>query len=562
MLNCDVLVIGAGLAGLRAALAAAPEANVLVLSKVYPTHSHSVAAQGGINAAVSPDDQVDDHIFDTVKGSDYLGDQDAIAVLCREAPGDVLEMERWGLLFDRDDDGRIALRALGGAGASRACYVGDRTGHAMLHTVYERALRAGVRVLSEWLALELTVDSETGRCNGAVVWDFHQGRLEQVSAKAVILATGGYGRCFARTTNSHICTGDGAALAYRAGAVLADMEFVQFHPTTLAGSSILISEAARGDGGYLVNRDGERFMSRYAPEKMELAPRDVVSRSIQSELRAGRGLKPGDDDDYVLLDLRHLGERAIAERLPQIRELALLYAGVDLVHEPVPIQPGQHYSMGGVRTDVWGQTSLPGLYAAGECACVSVHGANRLGGNSLLETIVFGRRAGTRSAAEVASLPAARPDPAALTAAAEWVDEIRTGAAGPSVNELRRRLTALMTWKVGVFRVAGELEAAVAEIEELASAYAAVTLPRAGLAFNYALEGYLELGYLLTLSRLIACGALRRTESRGAHHRTDFPARDDDRWLAHTFVTAGEDGPSFTEGAIDLSLHAPAARGY
>ena len=395
MKSHEVLIVGGGLAGLMAALNASGSADVAVLSKVYPTRSHSGAAQGGFNAVLHEDDSIEAHVFDTVKGSDYLGDQDAIEVLCFDGPQVIFELEKMGVLWTRAPDGAIAQRSLGGAGFPRACFAADFSGHVVLHTLYEQLLKRGVKVYSEWHLLELAVDE--GRVAGAVVYDFANTRVELIRTKQVVLATGGYGRAFAKTTNAHANTGDGMAIAYRAGAVLSDMEFVQFHPTTLYGTNILISEAARGEGGYLRNAEGERFMARYAPAKMELAPRDVVARAIFKEIKEGRGL----EGHYVHLDLTHLGEALVADRLPQVRDLAIRYAGVDPAAAPMPIEPAQHYSMGGVRTDTSGMTTLPGLLAAGEVANVSVHGANRLGGNSLLETVVFGRRAG-RKAAELA----------------------------------------------------------------------------------------------------------------------------------------------------------------
>ncbi len=392
MLMHEVLVVGGGLAGLMAALNVSGRADTAVLSKIYPTRSHSGAAQGGFNAAMGADDSVEAHIFDTVKGSDYLGDQDAIEVLCSDGPEVIRELDRMGVPWTRSTDGAIAQRSLGGAGFPRACFAADFSGHVVLHTLYEQILKHGVKVYPEWHLLELLV--EDGRVAGALVYDLARARLEVIRTKLIILATGGYGRAFAKTTNAHANTGDGMAIAYRAGAVLSDMEFVQFHPTTLYGTNILISEAARGEGGYLRNARGERFMANYAPEKMELAPRDVVSRAIFNEIKEGRGF----EGHYVHLDLTHLGEALIAERLPQVRDLAIRYSGVDPARLPINIEPAQHYSMGGVRTDIWGMTPLPGLLAAGEVANLSVHGANRLGGNSLLETVVFGRRAGRKAA--------------------------------------------------------------------------------------------------------------------------------------------------------------------
>src|SRR5438105_4823795 len=387
----DILIVGAGLAGMRAAVAVPPGLDVALVSKVHPVRSHSVAAQGGINAALGADDSWENHAYDTAKGGLWLGDQDGIEVMCREAASDILELERMGVIFSRTPEGRIAQRPFGGAGFPRTCYAADRTGHAILHAMYEQLLKRQILVYEEWYVTSLII--EEGVCRGVVAWDLLHGGLQAIGAKAVILATGGSGRVFLTSTNAVINTGDGMALAYRAGAPLEDMEFVQFHPTTLKDTGILITEGARGEGGYLLNTLGERFMKKYAPEQMELATRSTVSLAIGQEILEGRGV-----DGCVLLDLRHLGHARILERLPQIRELAVEFAGVDPIESPIPVRPGAHYQMGGVKTNQWGETELPGLYAAGDCACVSVHGANRLGGNSLLETVVFGRRAGQRAA--------------------------------------------------------------------------------------------------------------------------------------------------------------------
>ena len=379
---------------MRAAIAIPPDTDVALLSKVHPVRSHSVAAQGGINAAIGEQDSWEAHAYDTAKGGLYLGDQDAIEAMCREAPQDILELERMGVIFSRTAEGRIAQRPFGGAGFPRTCYAADRTGHALLHAMYEQLLKRRCQVYEEWYVTALLV--EEGRCCGVVAWDLVHGGLQAMRAKAVILATGGSGRVFSTSTNAVINTGDGMALAYQAGLPLEDMEFVQFHPTTLKDTGILITEGARGEGAYLLNTLGERFMKRYAPEQMELATRSTVSLAIGQEIQEGRGV-----DGCVLLDLRHLGRSRILERLPQIRELSLEFAGLDPIETPIPIRPGAHYQMGGVKANAWGETDLPGLFAAGECACLSVHGANRLGGNSLLETIVFGRRAGTRAAESI-----------------------------------------------------------------------------------------------------------------------------------------------------------------
>ncbi|MHB1162806.1 MAG: FAD-binding protein, partial [Chloroflexota bacterium] len=542
MLTYDVLVVGAGLAGMRAAVEAGQTAQVAIISKVYPTRSHSGAAQGGINAPIGEDDSVETHMFDTVKGSDYLGDQDAIEVLITEAPETIYELERWGMLFDRRPDGTIAQRPFGGAGFPRGCYAADLSGHAALHTLYEQLLRRNVRVYPEWMLLDLVV--EDGVCSGAVALDFQSGRLVQIRAKTVVLATGGYGRAFRKTTNDIVNNGDGMAIAYRNGAILSDMEFVQFHPTTLYGTNILISEGARGEGGYLLNNLGERFMSRYAPKFMELAPRDMVSRCIMMEIKEGRGF----ENEYVWLDLRHLGEELIMERLPQVHDLALRYNGVDAVKEPIPIQPGQHYSMGGIRSNVWGETNVRNLLVAGECANVSVHGANRLGGNSLLETLVFGKRAGRRAAGIAADMDYPGVDDSPLERVRSGIERVVSGQAGDSPARITRRIRDIMTDRVGVFREGGELREAVAELAAFRERYPEIRLDRAPLAFNYQLADYFELGFLLDLCEVIARGALRRTESRGAHYRIDHPNRDDENWLVHSFAQCSSEGPTLSDG--------------
>lgn len=546
----DVLIVGAGLAGMRAALAIPPELDVAIISKVHPVRSHSVAAQGGINAALGTADSWEAHAFDTAKGGVYLGDQDAIEVMCREAPDDILELERFGVIFSRTEQGLIAQRPFGGAGFPRTCYAADRTGHALLHVLYEQLLRRQVSVYEEWYVTSLV--SDDGECRGVVAWDLLRGGLHMIGAKAVILATGGSGRIFYTSTNAIINTGDGMALAYRAGVPLMDMEFVQFHPTTLKSTGILITEGARGEGGYLLNTLGERFMQRYAPEQMELATRSTVSLAIGQEILEKRGV-----DGCVLLDLRHLGRQRILERLPQIRQLALEFAGIDPIESPIPVQPGAHYQMGGVQANGWGETSLPGLFAAGECACVSVHGANRLGGNSLLETIVFGRRAGVRATEYIRGKPPRTPSDQTYRADQDRIARLHASQGSLRAWQLRDELGRIMSANLGIFRTKESMSLALEQLHGLREQARHVRLHDHGLVFNTDLIQALELQSLVDIAVTIVAGGLAREESRGAHYRSDFPKRDDTTWLKHTLATSTPDGPQLSYKPVTITRFPP-----
>lgn len=545
------------MAGMRAAVEVVRRGgNLGVLSKVHPIRSHSVAAQGGINAALGEGDTWDAHAFDTVKGSDFLADQDAVEVFTREAPVDVVELERMGTVFTRNDDGRIAQRPFGGAGAPRACYIADITGQAILHVLYEQMMKHHVNVYEEWFVVDLLVLD--GRCRGVVAIDMRTGQLHLVQAGAVVLATGGLGRVYHPTTNSTICTGDGMALAYRAGAPLQDMEMVQFHPTTLKESGILMTEGCRGEGGYLLNSEGKRFMEKYAPQRLELAARDVVSRSEQTEILEGRGV-----DGCVLLDLRHLGDAKIRERLPQVRQLAIDVIGVDPALEPVPVRPGMHYSMGGVKTDVDGATPLPGLYAAGEVASVSVHGANRLGGNSLMETVVFGRRAGQASLEYARSLKQDQLNGSVMKPAETRLrDLMEREDRGEIAGALRKELGETMNKHFGIFRNEAEMREGLEKIASVRDRYPAVPVRDKGKVFNFDLLSVLELGFLVDLAQVIAGGAVQRQESRGAHSRTDYPERDDANWMKHTVACQSEAGPQFSYAPVTMTRWQPEKRSY
>ena len=558
MFEHDVLVIGAGLAGLRAALAANDAgADAAVITKVHPVRSHSNAAQGGINAALTDrGDTWEEHAFETVKGSDYLGDQDAIEVLCSEAGRAIIEQEHFGVIFSRDDTGRLGARNFGGQQRARTFFVADFTGQAMLHVMYEQLVKSGTRVYEEWFVTSLVI--EDGRCQGVVAMDMMSGELHVIKAGAVILAAGGLGRLYEPTTNALICTGDGMALAYRAGAPLMDMEMVQYHPTTLKSNGVLITEAARGEGAYLINADGERFMERYAPNMMELASRDVVSRAEQTEINEGRGL-----DGCVLLDLRHLGREKIHERLQYINEVSMDFLGIDLAEQPVPVRPGMHYQMGGVKTDVDGATPLPGLYAAGECACVSVHGGNRLGANSLLDTIVFGRRSG--EAAAIYSRETARAD---VSDSRLSLDEDLIKALldrqdnGDTPAAIRLELGTAMNDYVAVFRTIEGMQTAREKIRSLSERYETVSVQDKGHVFNTNLIATLELGFMLECAETIVVSALERKESRGAHFMTEFPQRDDENWLKHIMVRHSPDGPQLDYVPVTITQWEPQVRSY
>ncbi|MDD4857377.1 MAG: succinate dehydrogenase flavoprotein subunit [Candidatus Krumholzibacteria bacterium] len=571
----DVIVVGAGLAAMRAAVEASKDYDVAVVSKVFPTRSHSGAAQGGIAASLAneEEDHWEWHMFDTVKGSDYLGDQDAIEILVKEAPIVVREYEHMGAAFSRTPDGRIAQRMFGGHTKNfgkggpilRACYAADRTGHVLLHTLYENCVKNGVRFYPEFYVLGLIIRDNI--CRGVVAWDVVNGGVHIFHGKAVMFGTGGHARVYRIASISLSSTGDGQGMVLRAGLPLEDMEFLQFHPTGLYIHGILVSEAARGEGGYLINDAGERFMKKYAPEKMELAPRDVTSRAIQREIDEGRGIG---GKDFVHLDLRHLGKDKIMTLLPQIHELAWKFIHVDCVKDPIPIQPTAHYSMGGIPTDsdcrVLGDgKSRPvvGFFAAGECACVSVHGANRLGTNSLLEASLFGRRAGIsivrflRDEPELADLPT----DAAAEAIAE-VEGILSSSGTERVAAIRAEIQQRMTVDCAVFRSAGKLSKLLEDVRGLQERYKHIRVDDRGQDFNMDLIDAIELGRMLDLAEVMVSGALGREESRGAHSRTDFPKRDDAKWLKHTLAWKKDGKVVFDYKSVVITRFQPKERVY
>jgi succinate dehydrogenase / fumarate reductase flavoprotein subunit len=555
----DVLVIGAGLAGMRAAIAAHDAgADVAIVSKLHPTRSHSGAAEGGINAALgnASEDDPETHAYDTVKGSDYLGDQDAIEILCDDAPADVYELENWGAVFSRTEDGRIAQRPFGAAGAPRTAYAADITGHVLLQVLYEQLVKRDVPVYEEYFAWRLVVDDH--RCQAVICWDLLHGGLKTIGAKTVILATGGAGRLYVGTTNAYACTGDGMSMALRAGVPLKDMEMMQFHPTTLAPTGVLITEGCRGEGAYLLNSEGDRFLKRYAPNAMELASRDVISRAEQTEIDEGRGI-----DGNVLLDLRHLGAEKILERLHGTRELSMVFAGVDPIDEPIPVRPGAHYHMGGVDTDVWGRTSLEGLYAAGEVACVSVHGANRLGGNALMETITFGRRAGNHAAEWALTHTTVAVPESAERDAERDLRALLDRTQGERPWKIRDELAQTMHENFGVFRREQQMEEQGEIVAGLRDRYRSVLVEDKGELFNSDLTQALELEFMLELADCMVVSGLARKESRGAHARPhDFPTRDDANFMKHTVVTWIDGGPRLNWKPVTVTKWQPQERTY
>ncbi len=572
----QVVVVGAGLAGLRAAVECnMHNVKVAVVSKVHPLRSHSLAAQGGINASLGNNlrgekDSWEKHAFDTVKGSDYLADQDAVCRFTKDAPARIYELDHWGCPFTRNDRGTIAQRPFGGAGFPRTCYAADKTGHVLLHTLYEKAVqfelnseRGEFTFYDECFVVGLLI--EDGRVHGVSVMDMNTGELDVIRADAVIVATGGSGRMYANTTNALISTGYGVAMAYWKGVPLKDMEFIQFHPTSLFGTNILMTEGCRGEGGYLLNNKGERFLKNYSDSSkaMEVAPRDIVARNITRELLAGRGFGK-DNAEYVHLDLRHLGARKIMTRLPGIRDISINFAGVDPIKEPIPVQPGTHYTMGGIDTDIDAKTPVEGLFAAGEAACVSVHGANRLGGNSLLETVVYGKIAGESAAKYV--LGGGASDPAKAESAAKvdfaFVEEMlgRDGDELPA--KIRDELTGMMVEKVGVFRDKERLTAALDKVKELQERFRRIKIRYKGRRWNWDLIWALELKGNLDVAEALVAGALAREESRGSHYRLDFQTRDDKKWLKHTLAHYDPQGVKLDYKPVTLGRWEPKERKY
>lgn len=574
MIEHDVIIVGGGLAGSRAAVEIArlaPHLDVAVVAKTHPIRSHSVAAQGGIAATLNNVDTTDSweaHAFDTVKGSDYLADQDAVAILTQAAPEVVIDLEHMGVLFSRLPDGRIAQRPFGGHSHPRACYAADKTGHAILHELIVNLMRLGIHIYDEWYVMQLIV--EEGTAKGIVLFNLRDRQVHIARAKAILLATGGYGRVFNTTSNDYACTGDGLAMTALAGLPLEDMEFVQFHPTGLYPVGVLISEAVRGEGAYLINATGDRFMATYAPSRMELAPRDITSRAITSEIRAGRGIRPNGEagGDFVYLDLRHMGREQIMSRVPFCWEESHRLIGIDAVTEPIPVRPTIHYSMGGIPVTLDGQvrgetTPIAGLFAAGEAACVSVHGANRLGSNSLLECVVFGRRTG----ATIAQYVCDRKQPEFnatiyLDAANQRLQALLDQPGTERIQALRQDFQDTMTRYCGVFRTAELMQTGLEQVQHLKQRYANIRLDDHGYCWNTELIEAMELQNLMIVGELILASALARRESRGAHCREDYPDRNDPEYLRHTFAQFRGSGIDISYRPVTITQFQPQERKY
>ncbi len=573
----DTVIVGSGGSGLYAALEASQRSRTAVVSKLYPIRSHTGAAQGGISAALgnTEEDKPEWHAFDTVKGGDYLVDQGAANILAEEAVQAVYDLENRGLPFNRTPEGRIDQRRFGGhtrnfgeAPVRRACYAADRTGHMILQTLYQQCIKNDVAFFDEFQVVDLVMNGDT--CQGVVAVELATGDLHVFAAKAVLFATGGFGRMFKVTSNAYANTGDGPAVCARRGIPLEDMEFFQFHPTGIMGLGILITEAVRGEGGILRNRDGERFMERYSPTLLDLAPRDIVARSMLTEVRAGKGIR-GDRkiDDYLHLDATHLGKEVLLAKLPDITSFCNTYLGIDPADDPIPVLPTAHYAMGGIPTDVYGRvvrdgqdTIVPGLYAAGECACVSVHGANRLGTNSLLDLVVFGRRAGQHIGDYVKQADAPQLDAEAAEPARAWMARLTEGTSEHHGGHITDEMQTVMMEKVGIYRNAGDMQAAVETLQQLRTRYQAVRVQDTGKQFNTDLLELIELGNLLDLSLITAASAANRAESRGAHSREDYPERDDERWLKHTLAYLEGDAVRIDYKPVDTSIWEPKPRTY
>ena len=577
----DVVIVGGGGAGLRAAIAAAetyPDLDIAIVSKVYPMRSHTVSAEGGAAAVIKSNDSLEDHIGDTISGADWLADQDAVEAFVREAPNEMIQLEHWGCSWSREPDGSVAVRPFGGMAIERTWFAADKTGFHMLHTLFQTSLKyANISRYDEWFATRLLV--ENGRCQGVVAIELRTGQVRPILGKALILCTGGAGRIFPFTTNAAIKTGDGMGMAYLAGVPLKDLEFVQYHPTGLPGTGILITEAARSEGGILVNKDGDRYLRHYDlgepldvrdprhPQKraMELGPRDRLSQAFIREEEKGN-VFDGPYGTYVHLDVRHLGEKKIGKRIPFVRELAKSYGGIDPVHEPIPVRPVVHYMMGGVHTDIEAATPLPGLYAAGECACVSINGANRLGSNSLTELLVFGARAGQNAARwarehpelDVAALERLAADEQARIAR----DFIRKQDGTERIATLRRDLQSAMESGAGVYRSEAPLRACAEQIAAIKERFRNVHLDDHSLSFNTELIAALELEFMIEIAEALAHSALARTESRGSHQRTDHPERDDERFLKHSLAFRTEGAPHIEYQDVVITNRPPAERVY
>ena len=565
MMFHDVLVIGGGLAGLRAAIAAAEKkVDVGIVTKLYPPRSHSGQAQGGINAALAnnpkaADDTPEKHGFDTIKGSDYLADQEASIFMTEQAPEAIFEIEHWGCPFSRTGEGKIAQRPFGGAGYPRTCYGTDKTGHYILQTLFEQTIKHDVKTYNEWVVIALVKDADT--CCGVITLNMHSGEVQAIGANAVIFGTGGSARMYGNTTNALTSTAFGVAIPYWAGVPLKDMEFVQFHPTSLYPSNILMTEGCRGEGGIMVNNQGERFMSKYAPKAMELGPRDIVARGVMTEILEGRGF----EESYVHLDLTHLGKAKIMERLPGIREITLDFNGLDPIKDPIPIQPGTHYCMGGIDCSLDGSTPLAGFYAAGECACVSIHGANRLGGNSLLDGVVFGKKAGAAAADYVKDKPK-QPRKEALDKTLkrelEMLDRMQKASGTENPYTINAELNKMMPLKAGLFRNEKLMSSGLEEIKALKERFKKIRPVAPGSSFNFDKIWTLEIKGNLDVAEALMAGGLARKESRGGHYRTDFEKRDDKNFLKHTIATFTPEGPKISYSDVQITKYQPVERKY